>query len=83
MATPFEQLATQAAALSAADRERLAELLMASLPDDAGRADEGDQGEVATQDQELQRRVASVESGTARLVAAADVHARARKLCQR
>ena len=77
MPTPLEQITRQAIALSPEDRARLADLLLASLPDEA---DEplGDEW-----DQEIQRRLEAVESGTARLVSAADVHAEARKIYQR
>lgn len=77
MPTPLEQLTSQAIALSPEDRARLADLLLASLPDEA---DEplGDDW-----DQEIQRRLKAVESGAARLVSAADVHAEARKIYQR
>ena len=77
MFTSLEQLTSQAIALSAEDRARLAELLLASLPDAADEAlDEA-------WDLEIQRRLQVVESGTARLVSAADVHAEARKIYQR
>jgi putative addiction module component (TIGR02574 family) len=73
----LEQLATQAIALSPEDRARLADLLLASLPDEAG--EEVD----AAWDQEIERRVAAIESGAARLIPAADIHADARKIYQR
>ena len=77
MPTSVEELATQAISLSAADRARLADLLIASLPD-------GNDAEVdAEWDQEIRRRVHAVESGTARLIPAAEVHAEARKIYQR
>jgi len=77
MSTTVEQLATQAIALSAEDRARLADLLLASLP-----AEEGPEIDPAW-DQEVRRRVETVESGAARLIPAEDVHAEARKLYQR
>lgn len=77
MPTTVEQLATQAIALSPQDRAQLADLLLASLPDDA------DAEVDSAWDQEVMRRVAAVESGTARLVSAVDVHAEARKIYQR
>jgi putative addiction module component (TIGR02574 family) len=77
MLTPLEQLTSQAIALSPEDRARLADLLLASLPEEA------DEPLNEAWDQEIQRRVAAVESGTARLTAASDVHADARKLYQR
>ena len=77
MPTSVEEIASQAIELSAEDRARLADLLLASLPD-------GDDPDVdAVWDQEIRRRVSAVESGTARLVPAAEVHAQARKLFQR
>ena len=77
MTTPLEALTSQAIALSPEDRARLADLLLASLPDAA------DEPLDEAWDQEIQRRVAALESGTARLVSAADVHAQARKIYQR
>ena len=76
MPTSVEQLATQAIALSPQDRAQLADLLLASLPDDA------DAEVDSAWDQEIMRRVAAVESGNAQLVSAADVHAEARKIYQ-
>lgn len=77
MPTPLEQLTSQAIALSPEDRARLADLLLASLPDEA------DEPLAEEWDQEIQRRMKAVESGTARLVSAVDVHAQARKIYQR
>ena len=77
MPTPLEQLTQQAIALSPEDRARLADLLFASLPDEA--EEPLDQA----WDQEIQRRMKAVESGTAKLVSAVDVHAEARKINQR
>ena len=77
MPTPLEQLTNQAIALSPEDRARLADLLLASLPDEA------DEPLGEDWDQEIQRRLRAVESGTARLVSAADVHADARKIYRR
>ena len=77
MPTTVEALATQAIGLSIEDRARLADLLLASLP-------EGEDPEVdAAWEQEIQRRVDAVESGTARLISAAEVHVQARKIYQR
>lgn len=77
MPAPLERLANQATALSADDRARLADRLLASLPDEAD--------EPLGEDwyREIQRRLKAVESGTARLVCAADVHSKARKIHQR
>ena len=77
MPTSVEELASQATELSPEDRSRLADLLLASLPE------EDDVELDAAWDQEIQRRVAAVESGTARLVSAEEVHAEARKIYQR
>jgi putative addiction module component (TIGR02574 family) len=77
MPASVEELATQAIGLSATDRARLADLLLASLPDD------GDPEIDAAWDQEIQSRVAAVDSGTARLVSAAGVHAEAREIYHR
>ena len=77
MATTLEQLTSQAIALSPEDRARLADLLFASLPDDAVEP----LGEAW--DQEIARRLSAVESGTASLIPAAEVHAEARKIYQR
>ncbi len=77
MPTALEQLANQAFALSPEDRARLADLLLASLPDEA------DDPLDEAWDQEIQRRLESVESGTARLISATDVHAEARKIHRR
>ena len=77
MPTSVESLATQAIKLSEEDRARLADLLLASLP-------EGLDPDVdAAWDQEIKRRVNTLESGAAQLVSAADVHAQARKIYQR
>jgi putative addiction module component (TIGR02574 family) len=73
----LEQLATQAITLSPEDRARLVDLLLASLPEEA------DAEVDAAWEQEIQRRVAAIESGAARLIPAADVHAEARKIYQR
>ena len=77
MSTTLEQLTSQAIALSPEDRAQLADLLLASLPDEA------DEPLDAAWDQEIERRVKAVESGTARLFSATDVHADARKIYQR
>jgi putative addiction module component (TIGR02574 family) len=77
MPASVEELATQAITLSPEDRARLADLLLASLPD------EEDPEVEAAWDEEIRRRVKAVEAGTARLVSAADVHEEARKIYQR
>lgn len=77
MSTPLEQLTRQAFALSEEDRARLANLLLASLPDGAEEPlDEA-------WDREIEHRVKSVRSGTATLISATDVHADARKIYER
>jgi putative addiction module component (TIGR02574 family) len=77
MSTTVEELATQAITLSAEDRARLADLLLASLP--AGEDPDVD----AAWDEEIRRRVEAVELGAARLVPAEEVHAEARKIYKR
>ena len=77
MSTSVEELAAQAIHLSAEDRARLAEVLLASLPD-------GTDAEVeAAWDAEIRRRVEAVKAGTVTLVPAEEVHAAARKLYER
>jgi putative addiction module component (TIGR02574 family) len=74
MPTSVEELAAQPGSPSADERERLAELLLASLPDDSG-------GQVSQAwDEEIQRRLQELESGTAKLYTSEDVHAEARKI---
>ncbi len=77
MPTALEQLTSQAIALAPEDRARLSDLLLASLPDEADEA----LGE--EWDQEIQRRVQAVQSGTAKLHTAESVHSDARKIYQR
>ena len=77
MPTPPEQLASQAIALSPEDRASLADFLLASHPDEA------DEPLGEDWDQEIQRRLKAVKSGTAPLIASADVHVDARKIYQR
>ena len=77
MPASVEELATQAIRLSPEDRTRLADLLLASLLEE-------EDAEVETAwDHEIRRRVDAVDSGTARLVSAAEVHVQARKIYQR
>ena len=59
MPTSVEELAAQAIKLSPEDRARLADILLASLPD------ETDPEVDAAWDQEIQRRVNEVRAGTA------------------
>jgi putative addiction module component (TIGR02574 family) len=77
MPTSVEELVEQASKLSAEDRTHLADLLLASVPDD-------ESAEVdASWDIEIRRRVDAVRAGTAQTVSAEDVHAQARRLYQR
>ncbi len=69
-----EELSIRARALPPEDRARLAEELLASLQDDP----ESDAD--AAWDAEILRRVEQVKSGTAKLIAAEDVHAEARQI---
>ena len=77
MSSTFDQLSTQAIALSPPDRARLADLLHASLSDDLS----GDLD--ADWDEEIRTRLDALESGTAVLVASAEVHEEARKIYKR
>ena len=77
MSTSVEELVEQARKLSAEDRTHLADLLLASVPDDES-ADVD-----ASWEEEIRRRVDAVRAGTAKTVSAEDVHAQARRLYQR
>ena len=77
MSTLVEELSVRAKTLSAQDRARLVEELLDSL-----------QGEPDTEvenawDREIERRVAEIESGAVKLIAAEEVHAEARRLIPR
>ena len=77
MSTLVEELSVRAKTLSAQDRARLVEELLDSL-----------QGEPDTEvenawDREIERRVAEIESGSVKLIAAEEVHAEARRLIRR
>ena len=74
MPTLIEELSERARALSPEDRARLAENLLESLP-----AESESEAEAAW-DREIARRVEQVKAGTARLFAAEDVHAEARRI---
>jgi putative addiction module component (TIGR02574 family) len=77
MPTLVEELSARAKTLSAEDRARLAEELLESL-------DQEPESEVeAAWDREIERRVAEVEAGTAKLIPAEDVHAEASRLIRR
>ena len=77
MSTSVEELVEQASKLSAEDRTHLADLLLASVPDDES-ADVD-----ASWEEEIRRRVIAVRAGTAKTVSAEEVHAQARRLYQR
>lgn len=77
MSTSVEELAAQANQLSSEDKTHLADLLLASVPDDES-ADID-----AGWDKEIARRVDAVRAGTAKTVSAETVHAQARQLYQR
>ena len=77
MSTLVEELSARAKTLPPEDRARLAEEMLASLDQDHDTADE------AAWDREIERRVAEVEAGTARLIPAEDVHAEAHRLMKR
>ena len=77
MSTSVEELVEQARKLSAEDRTHLADLLLASVPDDES-ADVD-----ASWEEEIRRRVDAVRAGTSKTVSAEDVHAQARRLYQR
>lgn len=77
MSTSVEELVAQASQLSVEDRTHLADLLLASVPEDES-ADVD-----AGWEQEIRRRVDAVRAGTAKTVSAEEVHAQARRLYQR
>jgi putative addiction module component (TIGR02574 family) len=77
MDTLVEELAARAKTLSPQDRARLADELLASLQG------EPDADTDASWADEIGRRVAEIQSGSAKLTAAEDVHAQARRLYQR
>ena len=77
MPTLVEELSARARTLPPEDRARLAEELLESLEQDP------DSEVEAAWDREIERRVAEVEAGTAKLIPAEDVHAQARRLIRR
>ena len=77
MSTSVEELVEQASKLSAEDKTHLADLLLASVPDDESAAAD------ASWEEEIQRRVDAVRAGAAKTVSAEDVHAQARRLYRR
>lgn len=70
MQTQFETLEAEALKLSAAERAKLAEHLIASLDEDS----EIEEAWAA----ETERRIAEIEAGTAQMIPAAEAIARAR-----
>lgn len=77
MPTLIEELSARAKTLPPEDRARLAEEMLESLEQDPD-----SEIEVAW-DREIERRVAEVEAGTAKLIPAEEVHAEARRLIRR
>jgi putative addiction module component (TIGR02574 family) len=73
MTDTVAELSQRARALEPEDRARLAEELLASL--DAGM----DPEVAAAWDEEIRRRIAEIENGTAKLIPADEVFARARR----
>ncbi len=78
MSTLVEEMPARAKALSAEDRSRLADELLDSLH---GQSDADADADVAWA-REIERRFAQTESGAAKLIPAADIHAQARHLIQ-
>jgi putative addiction module component (TIGR02574 family) len=74
MSDPVEELSRKARALPPEDRARLAEELLASLQQDR------DPDIEAAWDEEIRRRIAEIENGTATLVPAEQVFAEVSKL---
>ena len=77
MPTLIEELSARAKTLPPEDRARLAEELLESLEQ------EPDSEIEVAWDREIERRVAEVEAGTAKLIPAEEVHAEARRLIRR
>jgi putative addiction module component (TIGR02574 family) len=77
MTTLVEELSARARTLTREDRARLAEELLDSLQEVP------DPDSEAAWEREIERRVAEIESGAVKLVAAEDVHAEARRLIRR
>ncbi len=71
----IDELSQKARGLSPAERVRLAEELLATVQ-------ETDEEVEAAWDEEIKRRVAEIEAGTARLIPAEEVFARIRRLRQ-
>ena len=79
MTTLVEELSQKARTLSACDRARLAEDLLASLEDGSEPAEEVE----AAWEQEIRQRVEEVKSGRAKLIPAEDVYAETRRIYQK
>lgn len=77
MPTLVEELSARAKTLPTQDRARLVEELLESMQGEA------DPGAEAAWDREIERRVAEVEAGTAKLIPAEEVHAEARRMLNR
>ena len=73
MSTLAEELSRQALALPPEERVRLAEELLATVQQEDAEVE-------AAWDEELKRRIAEIDAGTARLIPAEDVFAEIRRL---
>ncbi len=73
MSSLVEELSRKARALPAEDRVRLAEELLATVQ-------EVDAGVEAAWEEEIRRRIAEIDSGTAKLIPADEVFAEVRRL---
>jgi len=76
MSSLVEELSRQALALSPEERVRLAENLLATVH-------EVDAEVEAAWDEEIKRRIAEIENGTARLIPADEVFAEVRRLIKK
>ena len=73
MSTLAEELSRQALALRPEERVRLAQQLLATVQQEDAEVE-------AAWDEELKRRIAEIDAGTARLIPAEDVFAEIRRL---
>ncbi len=73
MSSLVEELSLKARALSAEDRVRLAEELLATVQDVDAEVE-------AAWEEEIRRRIAEIDSGTAKLIPADEVFAEIRRL---
>ena len=73
MSTLAEELSRQALALPPEERVRLAQELLATVQQEDAEVE-------AAWDEELKRRIAEIDAGTARLIPAEDVFAEIRRL---